>query len=222
VLRAETWQYAAMNNLTSAQANLTQLDDSEAAPAVAASPDAGAVAGAERRLDRRGILQFGGVAALAGAAAVVMGSAAGAATPPGVMHYAAHNDAGDTSTGLSSSNAKFSLHVRNSGLGHGIVGEAVNSDANGFGVVGTGIGGAGVVGGTKGDGPGVRAYVQPGARGSALQAVTLEPNCSSPTVMALQGGVGHGLYSHIEKRTTRAAPCTRARSAPATRCWRWS
>jgi hypothetical protein len=199
VLGAETWQYATMNNLIPAQANLTQLDDAEESSPGAASLEPGTPAGGERRLDRRGILQFGGVAALAGAAAVVMGSsAAGAATPPGVMHYAANNDAGDASTGLSSSNAKFSLHVRNSGLGHGIVGEAVNADANGFGVVGTGISGAGVVGGTKGDGPGVRAYVQPGARGSALQAVTLEPNCSSPTVMALQGGVGHGVYSHIE------------------------
>src|SRR5439155_57890 len=83
----------------------------------------------------------------------LMGSSpAGAATTPGVMHYGANNDAGQASTGLSSTNAKFSLHVRNPGLGHGIVGEATNADANGFGVVGTGIGGAGVVGGTKGDG----------------------------------------------------------------------
>jgi hypothetical protein len=170
-----------------------------------AAPEPHEEAGGERRLDRRGILQFGGVAALAGAAAALMGSsAADAAT--GVMHYGANNDAAQASTGLSSSNAKFSLHVRNPGLGHGIVGEATNADGNGFGVVGTGIGGAGVVGGTKGDGPGVRAYVQPGARGSALQAVTLEPNCSSPTVEALQGGTGHGVYSHIEnaKNASRA------------------
>jgi len=181
-----------MNNLTSSQTNLTQLDDSEEPSPDAAIPEPGEEASGERRLDRRGILQFGGVAALAGAAAALMGSSpAGAATTPGIMHYGANNDAGQETTGLTSSNGKFSLHVKNSGFGHGIVG-------SGFGVLGTGVGGAGVVGGTKGDGPGVRAYVQPGAGGSALQAVTLEPNCSSPTVMVLQGGTGQGLFSRIE------------------------
>lgn len=198
-----------MNNLTSSQANLSQLD-SEAEPSPdAAPPEAREEATvkeksgeSERRLDRRGVLQFGGTAALAGAAAAVMGSSAvGAATATGVMYYGVNNAAGTSTTGLTSSNSKFSLHVKNGGLGHAIVGEATNADGSGFGVVGTGIGGAGVVGGTKGDGPGVRAYVQPGARGSALQAVTLEPANSSPTVMALQGGTGHGVYSHIENES---------------------
>ena len=63
---------------------------------------------------------------------------------------------------------------------------------------GTGDGGAGVAGGTRGSGPGVRAYAEPGARGSALQALTLEANNSSPTIEAHQVGTGHGVYSHIE------------------------
>ena len=196
-----------MNNLTSSQSNLTQLDETDETDETAetlepspdgAAPEPGEEASGERRLDRRGILQFGGVAALAGAAAALIGtSAAGAATAPGVMYYGARNDAGPATTGLTSSNGKFGLHVKNSGLGNGIEGEATNVDGSGFGVVGTGVGGAGVVGGTKGDGPGVRAYVQPGARGSALQAVTLEPSSSSPTVMALQGGTGNGVYAYI-------------------------
>jgi hypothetical protein len=57
-------------------------------------------------------------------------------------------------------------------MGSSAVGAATNADGSGFGVVGTGIGGAGVVGGTKGDGPVERANLQPGAPRNAQQAVT--------------------------------------------------
>jgi hypothetical protein len=129
----------------------------------------------------------------------VMGaSAAGATTTPAPIRFGANNDAGSLNTGLTSSNGKATLHVKDTGLGHAIWAEATSPSGHGFGVHGVGVNGAGVVGGTAGSGPGIRAYVEPGASGSALQAVTLEPNNSSPTVMALQGGIGHGVYSHIE------------------------
>src|SRR5438094_10446057 len=118
-----------MNNLTPAEANPTQLDSEHETSHNVATPEPNEEASGERRLDRRGILQFGGVAALAGAAAALMGSSpAGAATTPGIMHYGANNDAGQETTGLTSSNGKFSLHVKNSGFGHGIVGEATSVD----------------------------------------------------------------------------------------------
>jgi hypothetical protein len=122
--------------------------------------------------------------------------AAGAAT--GVMHFGATNGAGTTNTLLTSSNSKSTLQVTNAGLGHGVVGNVSNRNGRGYGVFGTGDAGAGVAGGTRGNGPGVRAYAEPGAGGSALQALTLEANNSSPTISAHQVGTGHGLYSHIE------------------------
>src|SRR5439155_14187659 len=80
-------------------------------------------------------------------------------------------------------------------------GNANNRDGRGYGVFGTGDGGAGVAGGTRGEGPGVRAYAEPGAAGSALQALTLEGQNASPTISAHQIGRGHGVYSHIENET---------------------
>jgi hypothetical protein len=177
-----------MNNLTASEASLTQLDSTTAKDK-------------ERRLDRRGILQFGGAAALAGAAAAVMGASPAGATTD-FMQYGANNAAGTSPTGLTSSTATFSLRVKNGGSGHAIVGEATSADGSGSGVVGTGVGGAGVVGGTKGDGPGVRAYVQPGGKGPALQAVTLESSNSAPTITVFQAGTGHGLYSLIANETS--------------------
>jgi hypothetical protein len=190
-----------MNNLTHTKSNLTPSDatDESALPTLgeaAADPADEAVA---KRLDRRGLLQFGGAAALAGTAAAVLGTkAAAAATTTGVMHFGATNGAGTANTVLTSSNAKSTLHVKNAGLGHGLVGDATNNNGSGYGVFGRGGKGAGVAGGTRGDGPGVRAYAEPGAGGSALEALTLEGHNASPTVSAHQIGTGHGLYSHIE------------------------
>ena len=163
----------------------------------------------EKPLDRRGILRFGGGAALAGAtAALLRPSVAGAATAAGTgpMRFGTSNAALTRSTGLSSTNGKYSLHVTNAGLGDAIVGDVTKSTGHSSGVVGTSIGGAGVAGSTRGDGPGVRAYVFPGARGSALQARTDESDNSAPTVVASQGGTGHGVYAHIEnvKNASRA------------------
>lgn len=172
-----------MNNLTSSQDNLTQ----------------GNAAGEEKRLDRRGVLRYGGAAALAGAAAaVIRPSIGGAADATGVMHFGVRNAAGVSATGVTSSNATVSLRVSNAGLGDAIVGEVTNDTSAGNGVVGNGINGAGVVGATRGNGPGVRAVVEPGARGSALHASTEEPFNAAPTMSAAQAGTGHGVYSHIE------------------------
>ena len=175
-----------MNNLTSSESNITQsgvTDEAELPPT-------------SKPVDRRGILRFGGVAAVAGTAAVVMGAkAAGAAT--GVMHYGANNGAGDAVTSLTSSNSKHTLRVTNSGLGHCIVGDASNRNGAAYGVFGMGSSGAGVAGGTRGDGPGVRAYSEPGARGPAIQALTLDAHNSSPSISVLGVGTGHGVYSHI-------------------------
>ena len=149
-------------------------------------------------MDRRGILRFGGGAVLAGATAALMGSsAAGAVSATGPLRYGVNNAAGPVATGLTSTNAKVGLHVKNAGLGNAILGEARSGDGGGFGVVGTGVDGAGVVGGTYGDGPGVRAHAQPGAGGSALEALTFEPDNASATVLAFQNGTGHGVYSQI-------------------------
>lgn len=190
-----------MNNLISTQSSLTPSDTTDEAQLPQIGPtdtDEIAELGANR-LDRRGLLQFGGAAALAGTAAAVLSTkAAAAATTPGVMHFGATNDAGTANTVLASSNAKSTLSVKNAGLGHGIVGNATNQNGSGYGVFGTGGKGAGVAGGTRGDGPGVRAYVEPGAGGSALEALTLEGNNASPTISAHQIGTGHGVYSHIE------------------------
>ena len=189
-----------MNNLTPSEPDLTQLDvhgETQLPPGVASSGPGGPER--SQHLDRRGILRFGGVAALAGTAAAVMGAkAAGAVSTTGVMHYGASNGAGTANTSITSSNAQSTLHVKNAGVGHGIVGDASNPSGHGYGVFGTGDGGAGVAGGTRGAGPGVRAYAEPGASGPALQALTLEAHNSSPTISALQVGAGHGIYAHIE------------------------
>jgi hypothetical protein len=177
-----------MNNLTPIESDLTQSDMEEEVS------DEGT-----KRLDRRGVLQFGGAAALAGTAAALLSTkVAGAATAPGVMHFGAGNEAGTANTGLNSSNGKSTLHVKNTGLGHGIFGDATNANGRGYGVFGTGDKGAGVAGGTRGDGPGVRAYAEPGAGGSALQALTLEGSNTSPTISAHQVGNGHAVFAHIE------------------------
>ncbi|HTK16337.1 MAG TPA: hypothetical protein VL769_08100 [Acidimicrobiia bacterium] len=185
-----------MNNLTPTESNLTHpdtTDENEPSP-VEATDETGPT-----RLDRRGILQFGGAAALAGAAAAVMSTkVAGAATTPGVMHYGASNDAGTATTGLTSANAKSALSVKSTGLGSGIIADATSATGRGYGVLGTGDRGAGVAGGTRGDGPGVRAYAEPGAGGSALEALTLEGGNASPTISAHQIGTGAGVFSHIE------------------------
>jgi hypothetical protein len=185
-----------MNNLTPIESNLTHsdtTDESEPSPAQATDETA------PKRLDRRGILQFGGAAALAGAAAAVMSTkVAGAATTPGVMQYGATNNAGTASTGLTSANPKSALYVKSTGLGSGIIADATSATGRGYGVLGTGDRGAGVAGGTRGDGPGVRAYAEPGAGGSALEALTLEGGNSSPTISAHQIGTGPAVFSHIE------------------------
>ena len=77
---------------------------------------------ADRQMDRRGLLRFGGTAALAGAAVAAVGAlhptVAGAAeAAAGTMRFGATNAAGLVATGLTSSNATFSLSVTNSGLG---------------------------------------------------------------------------------------------------------
>jgi hypothetical protein len=185
-----------MNNLTPTESNLTHpetTDETELPPAEATDETD------PKRLDRRGILQFGGAAALAGAAAAVMSTkVAGAATTPGIMHYGAGNDAGTASTGLTSANSKSALYVKSTGLGSGIIADATSATGRGYGVLGTGDRGAGVAGGTRGNGPGVRAYAEPGAGGSALEALTLEGGNSSPTISAHQIGTGAGVFSHVE------------------------
>ncbi len=189
-----------MNNLTPIEAKLTHPDatDESELPPAETSDETGV-----KHLDRRGILQFGGAAALAGTAAVLMTTkAVGAATTTGIMHFGASNGAGSANTGLSSSNTKSTLHIKNAGIGHGVVGDASNANGSGYGVWGTGDKGAGVAGGTRGTGPGVRAYAEPGAGGSAIQALTLEGSNTSPTISAHQIGQGHGLYSHIENATS--------------------
>jgi hypothetical protein len=187
-----------MNNLTPTESDLSHSDahSETELPPDATQPASIAEAGT-KRLDRRGMLRFGGVAAVAGTAAAVMGAKAAGATT-GVMHFGATNGAGTTNTSLASSNSQSTLAARNTGLGHGIVGDASNPDGRGYGVFGTGDGGAGVAGGTRGDGPGVRAYAAPGARGSALQALTLEAHNAEPTISSHQIGAGHGVYTHIE------------------------
>jgi hypothetical protein len=190
-----------MNNLTPSESDLSHSDvhsETELPPDVA-RPD-GNGEETSKHLDRRGILRFGGVAALAGTAAAVMGAKAAGATTGG-MHFGASNDSGAANTALTSSNTKSTLAVKNTGVGHGIVGDASNPDGRGYGVFGTGDGGAGVAGGTRGDGPGVRAYAAPGARGSALQALTLEAHNAEPTISSHQVGTGHGVYTHIENAT---------------------
>jgi len=187
-----------MNNLTPSESDHSHSD---AHSETELPPDAGRPDGTgeetSKRLDRRGILRFGGVAALAGTTAAVLGAKMAGATTGG-MHFGAGNDAGATNTALTSTNAKSTLAVKNTGVGHGIVGDASNPDGRGYGVFGTGDGGAGVAGGTRGDGPGVRAYAAPGARGPALQALTLEAHNAEPTIESHQVGAGHGLYTHIE------------------------
>ena len=178
----------AMNNLTPSEGTSTHDD-----------------AGKRQALDRRHVLRYGGAAALAGAAAaVIRPSIAGAAATTGVMYFGVRNAAGATSTAVTSSNATVSLRVDNAGLGDAIVGEVTNDTSARSGVVGNGINGAGVLGATRGDGPGVRAVVEPGARGPALHASTAEPFNAAPTISAAQSGTGHGLYSHIENPTNAA------------------
>jgi hypothetical protein len=123
---------------------------------------------------RRGLLRLGGSAALVGAAAaLVRPAAAGAGTAD-------------------------SLHVTYSGPGDAIVGEAAKPGGAGCGVRGIAVGGAGVSGTTRGDGPGVRADVDRGAHGSALLAFTGERVNSAPTAEVRQWGFGDGVYAHIE------------------------
>jgi len=129
----------------------------------------------ERKLDRRGLLRLGGTAAVIGAVAAVIApsAAAGASTAD-------------------------SLHITYSGPGDAILGEAAKPQGTGCGVRGIAVGGAGVSGTTRGDGPGVRADVDRGAHGSALLAFTGERANSAPTAEVRQWGFGDAVYSHIE------------------------
>src|SRR5580765_2300133 len=128
-----------MNNLTPSEIHPTHSDTTDEIetepPPAAALPVPDAEEGT-KRLDRRGILQMGGVAALAGTAAALMGAKAAGATT-GVMHFGATNGAGPTNTTLTSSNSKSTLQVTNAGLGHGGVGNVSNRNGRGYGVFGT-------------------------------------------------------------------------------------
>jgi hypothetical protein len=181
-----------MNNLTPSESTSTHSETTHLEPSDEAE--------LPKRLDRRGVLQFGGAAALAGTAAVLMSTkVAGAAATTGVMHYGTANGSGAANTGLTSSSTKSTLLVKNTGIGHGIVADASNANGRGYGVFGTGDKGAGVVGATRGDGPGVRAYAEPGAGGSAVQALTFEASNQQPTISSHQVGMGHAVFAHIEK-----------------------
>ncbi len=129
-----------------------------------------------RRLDRRGILRLGGAAAVIGAAAAVI-------APPAAAGAGTSTD---------------TVHVTYSGPGDAILGEAAKPQGTGCGVRGIAVGGAGVSGTTRGDGPGVRADVDRGAHGSALLAFTGERANTAPTAEVRQWGFGDAVYAHIE------------------------
>ena len=130
--------------------------------------------GGSPQLNRRRLLRLGGGAAVMGAtAALALPAAAEASTTDAV-------------------------HVTYTGPGDAIVGEAAKPGGTGCGIRGLAAGGAGVSGTTRGDGPGVRADVDRGARGSALLAFTGERVNSAPTAEVRQWGFGDGVYAHIE------------------------
>ncbi|HET9728560.1 MAG TPA: hypothetical protein VFR41_04015 [Acidimicrobiia bacterium] len=176
---------------------------------------------ASERFNRRRLLRLGGVAAAAGAGAVLMRpGVAGAAQ--GNMQFGADNAAVTDGTGLSSSNGTDTLHVTNTGTGEvvnatqsnaanttqalhgvndgtdvncaGVWGEITDAASEGVGVVGTGYDGAGVLGSSAGIGPGVWAVA---GNSNALYALSLDPNLD-PSIEAYQGGTGMAIYGHVE------------------------
>jgi hypothetical protein len=181
----------------------------------------------EQRFDLRGLLRLGGAAAAVGAGAVLMRPGAASATTA-TMSYGADNNAATSGTGLTSTNSTDTLHLSNSGSGaalnasisgttntndvihatnastdpnsSAVYGEMTDTSATGYGVVGLGFEGAGVMGSSGGGGPGVL-----GIAGSAQAVIAYGPDGnSSPALEAEHDGDGIAMYAHIEKSTSAA------------------
>jgi len=210
-----------------------------------ASPVEPADAAASSRFDRRNLLRLGGAAAAVGAGAMMLRpSPAGATT--NTMNFGAENDAGTDSTGLTSSNPNSdTLHVANTSAGGGTSGRAINahisdaasdaaviyatqdgtgngitaeitSSTGGAAVLGLGLNGGGVAGGTAGVGAGALG-VTFGDAGPGVLAVGYDDTSTGTALEAVQNGTGTGIYSHIDLTTNskRAVNATTIGTGPA-------
>jgi hypothetical protein len=149
------------------------------------------------KVDRRALLRLGAAAAALGAGSLALKPNAAAATTAG-MQLGAENDAANSATGVTSSNGTDTLHVTNTNAA-----PAVEVRSGGAGLLAFGAADAGVVGITRGVGPGVRARADIGT-GPALRAEVDAAAATTTTIEAAQSGQGIGVLAHIDNTTSNA------------------
>jgi hypothetical protein len=155
------------------------------------------------RLDRRGLLRLGGVAAAVGAGSVLIrpGTAGAAAGDP--INQGQDHNAGATRTSLTSSVATETMLVQNSGNGGALTAEITADPAPGDGpaaIFGSGVHGGGVVGATTGSGPGVGG-VGGVATGPGVVAAVFDDDAAGLALEVGHLGTGTATYTHIENPT---------------------
>jgi hypothetical protein len=144
----------------------------------------------DRRFGRRDVLRLGSVAAAIGAGTVLLRpQAAGAAT--GAMQFGQPNDAGNSSTGLTSANANDTLDVTNTDDA-----PAAALRSGGTGLISEG-GDAGVLGVTFGDGAGVLGRADVGT-GPAVRGEVAAATATVAAIEAAQNGTGSAVNAHVD------------------------
>jgi hypothetical protein len=161
---------------------------------VSASP----AAEGERQIGRNTLLRMGGVAAAAGIGTVLLRPTPAGATTGG-MQFGQQNDAGTDPTLLTSASNTGTLQLSNdSGA------PALDARSGGAAVVGAGTTGGGVVGVTRGSGPGLLGHddaAASAATGPAVKGELDNPVATAATIEAAQNGAGPGVFSHIDNPT---------------------
>lgn len=152
----------------------------------------------QKRISRAAVLRMGGVAAAAGIGTVLLKPTPAGATT-GAMQFGQQNDAGTDATLLSSAGNTGTFQVSNAAGA-----PAVDARSGGAAIVGAGATGGGVVGITRGSGPGLLGQVDPAtdlATGPAVKAQIDNAAATAATIEAAQNGTGAGVFSHIDNPT---------------------
>jgi hypothetical protein len=157
-------------------------------------PHEDANASGTRRFGRRDVLRIGSVAAAIGAGTVLLRPQAAGATT-GAMQFGQNNDAGNSSTGLTSTNVTDTLEISNSADA-----PAVRLRSGGAALVAEG-GDAGVLGLTIGDGAGVLGVANAGT-GPAVRGEVGAEAATVAAIEAAQNGKGSAVNAHVDNATS--------------------
>jgi hypothetical protein len=152
------------------------------------------------RLDRRGLLRLGGVAAAVGAGSVLLRPGTAGADPGQNIVQGQDHNAGATRTSLTSTVATETMLVQNSGAGGALTAEITTNPAPANGpaaIFGSGVHGGGVVGATSGNGPGVGG-VGGTNTGPGVVAAVFDEDATGLALEVGHLGTGTCTYSHIE------------------------